>query len=382
MDLLTKSPGLHHVAESIFVNLDHEVLLLKCQEVNGHWRSIVRNPWFWFQKCEQKYQIKEKSDGEFIRKFLQEFDSSDLDEITVELMNICASSNTLQEPIDKFIHGFAYKKFIAAIENGMVERVKILAPLFDNPNAEAIFSYSRFIGGRQCTPIEHAAEYGLVDILKILIDLTDDPLKTKCLGPIYRAIIRGHTEVVKILTTLIDTPNALNEITSSRGRTPIFIAANNGHTEIVRILAPLTGTPNAPDQEGKTPILAATESGHIEIVRILAPISGTPNDPNQEGETPIHVASRFGHIKIVKILSSLADNLNTRNSNGFTPILLAAQGGHSEVVRILTHILSKPQKKFSYPNFLQTFWCGYLEPFSKSNTQKTPIPEDGSEEIE
>ena len=45
MDLLTKSPGLHHVAETIFMNLDHEVLLLNCQEVNGHWRSIVTCDW-------------------------------------------------------------------------------------------------------------------------------------------------------------------------------------------------------------------------------------------------------------------------------------------------------------------------------------------------
>ena len=28
MDLLTKSPGLHHVAETIFTNVDHEVLFL------------------------------------------------------------------------------------------------------------------------------------------------------------------------------------------------------------------------------------------------------------------------------------------------------------------------------------------------------------------
>ena len=140
------------MAETIFVNLDHEVLLLKCQEVNSHWRTIVRNPWLWFQKCEQKYQIKEKSEGEVIRKFLQEFNNSDFaNEITVELMKICASSNISQDPIDNFIHGFVYNKYIAAIKNGQTDRVKLLAPLFDDPNSHAkyfdlfVFTFLNFL---------------------------------------------------------------------------------------------------------------------------------------------------------------------------------------------------------------------------------------------
>ena len=52
MDLITKSPGLLDIAEGIFMELDHEKLLL-CEEVNSNWRTILRNPWFWYKKCQQ-----------------------------------------------------------------------------------------------------------------------------------------------------------------------------------------------------------------------------------------------------------------------------------------------------------------------------------------
>ena len=53
MDLITTSPGLHHIAERIFANLDHENLL-KCQQVNLSWAMILKNPTFWLKKCVQE----------------------------------------------------------------------------------------------------------------------------------------------------------------------------------------------------------------------------------------------------------------------------------------------------------------------------------------
>ena len=49
MDLITTTPGLIHIAEQIFSNLDRNDLL-QCQEVNEYWASILRNPWFWYKR--------------------------------------------------------------------------------------------------------------------------------------------------------------------------------------------------------------------------------------------------------------------------------------------------------------------------------------------
>ena len=53
MDFITRNPGLQHIIEEIFMNLDHKNLL-KCQEVDLSWEIILKNPTFWLEKCVQK----------------------------------------------------------------------------------------------------------------------------------------------------------------------------------------------------------------------------------------------------------------------------------------------------------------------------------------
>ena len=53
MDFITKNPGLQHIVEETFMNLDYENLL-KCQEVNSFWEIILKSPSFWLKKCVQK----------------------------------------------------------------------------------------------------------------------------------------------------------------------------------------------------------------------------------------------------------------------------------------------------------------------------------------
>ena len=49
MDLITRTPGFIHIAEQIFSNLDRNDLL-RCREVNEYWASILRSPWFWYNR--------------------------------------------------------------------------------------------------------------------------------------------------------------------------------------------------------------------------------------------------------------------------------------------------------------------------------------------
>ena len=121
MNLLTQSPGLHHLAETIFMNLSHEDLLIKCQEVNGQWRSIVRNPLIWLKKCEGL--TKEKSVTKSTRKLIIGCCNLYLaEELTQELIGIYLCSKDSQEPIhqesiEKPIYCFVYKKYIEAVQN-------------------------------------------------------------------------------------------------------------------------------------------------------------------------------------------------------------------------------------------------------------------------
>ena len=53
LDEITKSPGLVHIAEQIFVNLNQEDLK-KCKKVNKHWKGIVKTPRLLFKACVHK----------------------------------------------------------------------------------------------------------------------------------------------------------------------------------------------------------------------------------------------------------------------------------------------------------------------------------------
>ena len=56
MDLITTCSGLPHIAEEIFLNLQRNDLS-KCQEVNENWASILKNPWFWYNRIKQNYRL-------------------------------------------------------------------------------------------------------------------------------------------------------------------------------------------------------------------------------------------------------------------------------------------------------------------------------------
>ena len=52
MDLISRNPGLQHISEEIFLNLDHKDIL-ECEKVNAFWKQTLKNPSFWLKKCLQ-----------------------------------------------------------------------------------------------------------------------------------------------------------------------------------------------------------------------------------------------------------------------------------------------------------------------------------------
>ena len=221
MDLITRTPGLIHIAEEIFSNLDRNSLL-EYQKVNEYWECIIRNPWFWFRRMQHYAKLSEEHQKEW-KDFCEKLSKLNLTKDMTPPLNYIYSqledSVTLNET-------YWFAICTSSEYSAFAEIVRIMAPLIENPNS-----------------------------------LSEDGDTTICW-----AAQNGHAEIVKILAPLTNNPNAPNQY----GSTPIFKAAWFGHTEIVKILAPLTDNPNAPDKDGKTPIYWASHKGHTEIVKILA----------------------------------------------------------------------------------------------------------------
>ena len=231
MESIINNPGLQHLAENFFWNLDTEHLKI-CRLINQSCKQILENPLFWLKKFKNLSKenlkdwikiLKEVKNSEEINAIIS-YLQWNLKKDAVDLQ--CYTSPAVQDDFRKKISESCDKQKSSA-EN--TEIVKILAPLTDNPNAPN--------------------EYGET--------------------PIYWAACFGHTEIVKILCTLTANPNAPDEY----GETPIHMAACKGHTKIVKILAPLTDNPNTPDEDGVTPITIAKKmlpyNAGKEIIKIL-----------------------------------------------------------------------------------------------------------------
>ena len=307
MDLITKTPGLIHIAEEIFSNLDRKSLL-ECQNVNEHWGSILRNPWFWFRRMEQYAKLSEEHQKEW-KDFCEKLSKLNLTTDMIPPLNYIYSQLEDSVTLDG-----TYWNAIRLTEHssGESEIVRIMA----SSNLS----------------IEYSGCNAPIEIVRFMAPLIGNPKVENEFGesPIHYATHRGHTEIVKILAHLTEDPNAPDK----SGGTPIYWAARWGHTEIVKILAPLTTNPNAPDVHGCTAIYWAAYKGHTEIVKILAPLTDNPNARDNYGKTPIYWAAQNGHLEMVKLLAPLTDNPNA-GAYGKTPIQLAAQNGHTEIRKTL-----------------------------------------------
>ena len=230
MEKIIKNPGLQHLAEDIFLNLNYSDLN-KCQLINQSTSQILDNPMFWIRELIQKGLSKENQND------------------WIEAIQL----------------NYEKKKYIAAyLKWNLKEKNLFNFPCFTKPVVQENFR-SKLV--KICSPFKSSIEN--TEIVKILAPLTDNPNGPNYSGltPIYMAASDGHTEIVKILAPWTNNPNA----PYNNGWTPIYWAARNVHTEIIKILAPLTGNPNVPDKDGYTPIYWAARNGHTEIFKILAP---------------------------------------------------------------------------------------------------------------
>ena len=316
MEKIINNQGLQHLAEKVFLNLEHKDLEI-CAMINKSSQQILDNPIFWLKKFVSQGMSK-KNEIEW-SKAIKSVKKSDKKK---HILSYLKWKLQMQEEIDIpfYTNSVVQRKFkeqiSEAARKGDVEIVKILTPL-----TKSIKTSKKFIHD-----LIHMAIYG------------------------YGLAYGGHAEIIKFLAPLVKNPNALDK----DGRTPINKASSLGHTEIVKILAPLSENPNAPNEDGWTPIHRAAFHGHTEIVKILAPLTDNPNAPNKNGETPIYKAAWWGHIEIVKILAPLSKNPNAPNKDGETPMQLLQFHQYSEEILNILKAYKTAKRTISEPSSTQS----------------------------
>ena len=190
MENIINNPGLHHLAENIFLNLGPKDLE-ECRLINKTSTQILDNPMFWLRKFGQG-SLSKKNREEWI-KTIKLHKNSDMEKKILLILKWSLENYGLVDLLlytNPIVQDDFKKRIKKAAKLGHIKTVQILAPLTDNPN----------------TPLKYGET------------------------PIYSAALFGQTEIVKILAPLADNPNAPNKY----GNSPIHLAAQKG-TEIVNI---------------------------------------------------------------------------------------------------------------------------------------------------
>ena len=295
-ETILNNPGLQHLAENIFLNLDVEPLQL-CGLLNKSSKQIFespmfQNPMFWLRKFRQ-LSIDNQNDwansiqslNNYRRKYaiisylrwnLKKGDMMDLR---------CYDSPPVQNYFRKFIRRICgcplprdLKQLIAVLRNpnsSQQEKDEVMSILNSNPSLMAAFIQQRQQAMMQQQ--QHGGQGGPQPLAAGGGPRQQQPGQGRQVGP------QPHPRGVGC---------RLQELVSDSSDEENTLIA-------VKILAPLTNNPNAPEKYGITPIFYAARFGFTEIVKIIAPLTDNPNAPDKYGNTPIQRASQNGHTKIV-----------------------------------------------------------------------------------
>ena len=223
MEKIINNPGLQHLFEKIFWNLNYGELQ-KCHTINQFCKEILESPLFWL-KIFIRRGMSEQNQINWSRA-IQISKNTHMEKHVLNYLRKCTKNvrvvdlpcymeeNFLKKPlkvVENYLQLFHIKGFQKsmqlAVENRNVEDVKFLAPL---------------------TKLSNRCDNGST--------------------PILVAVQKEFTKIVIILAPLAENINAQYK----NGCTPIFFAAQNGFTEILKFLIPLTDNPNTLNDAGKT----------------------------------------------------------------------------------------------------------------------------------
>ncbi|KAF4225592.1 hypothetical protein CNMCM6457_008014 [Aspergillus fumigatiaffinis] len=185
------------------------------------------------------------------------------------------------------------------------------------------------------TPLSHAAELALGEIIQLLLNSgADINLEDRCgRTPLLWATQMGHETVVsKLLASVgVDVDHADPE-----GRAPLSHAVELGFGEIVQLLLNSGADINLEDKHGRTPLLWATQKRHQIIVSELLASPGADVDhPDSEGRTAMSYAADLGYGSIVQALVSANAYVNSEDNTRRTPLVWATVMRRANVVHIL-----------------------------------------------
>ena len=157
MENIIRNPGLQHLVEKIFWNLDVEDLKI-CANINQSCKQILAEPKLWLKKF---VSLSKKNQKDWI-KVIKKVKNSDKRNAIISYLQWNLKKGAVDLPIysSRSVQNALRKEIFKCCKmkdasDEIIETVKILAPLTKNPNAP---------NEDKDTPIHNAAFYGHIEV--------------------------------------------------------------------------------------------------------------------------------------------------------------------------------------------------------------------------
>ena len=165
MENIIQNPGLQHITEMIFLNLDFENLQT-CQLLNKSCQDVLDNPMFWLKKLRMQKGLSEENHNDWTKAIQLTRNTNVEGNVKLYLQKIIKIGHVVDIPcfIDadavKKSTGFTFKK---ALEERNLGVLQILASLENNPDGIVVYRWE----------ILSAAIEGHLNVFKILAPIIE-----------------------------------------------------------------------------------------------------------------------------------------------------------------------------------------------------------------
>ena len=149
--------------------------------------------------------------------------------------------------------------------------------------------------------------------------------------PLQTAAQYGQLDIVR---SLLDEGSDVNETDNLR-MTALHAASASGRLEIAKLLVERGAHVNSRSINGWTPLQNASKHGHAEITRLLLDHGAEVNVKTRRMQTALHLASDVGCFRTTLLLVEHGADLDARSSRGWTPRQEAMARGHHRVADFL-----------------------------------------------
>ena len=201
-------------------------------------------------------------------------------------------------------------------------------------------------GPGNCFASHHAAAVGNVDVADQFLQRKADPNRVawntlgEAITPLYMAVKRCHTEVVRRLLTARADPDGIVIYTRSGNRSasesPLHFAAACGNESIISFLLAANADPAPSGRDLAPPLIDATVYGHKEVVQKLLEANAGVDDTGGERcsfKTALHWSAQEGHEQIAtNFLQARADpHAFAEDEEDGIPWQIAEKAGHQRL---------------------------------------------------